>query len=158
MMITRQKAEISTAIATAIVGATVCYGATEIGISWGPDGPQPGYFPFYVGALIILGSAITLLQAVRKGRAEVFLESHSASAVIGFFLPVVALTLITVFLGLYIAIVAYVFYALWRGAKVRRIRAIAAGIFVAAVNFVIFEVLFTVPLLKGPVLNALGIY
>ena len=36
----------------------------RLGASWGSDGPQSGYFPFYIGLLICLSSVVTLAQVL----------------------------------------------------------------------------------------------
>src|SRR4029453_16089151 len=43
------------------VGALVMVGSYQLGAGWSPSGPESGYFPFYVGALILVSSTVTLL-------------------------------------------------------------------------------------------------
>ena len=38
-------------------GAIVLVGSLQVGIGWGAEGPRPGFFPFYIGLLIIGSSA-----------------------------------------------------------------------------------------------------
>ena len=40
------------------------WGAVEHEIGWGDAGPAAGYFPFRIGALIVLGSLANLVLAV----------------------------------------------------------------------------------------------
>ena len=35
-----------------LVGAIVIFDSLRLGARWGDDGPQPGYFPFYLGIII----------------------------------------------------------------------------------------------------------
>lgn len=160
MMISRPVAEAATAGGIALLGAMTCYGSLENGIRWSDAGPQPGYFPFYVGLLIILGAGVTFVQALRSmgGEPRVFLDAEQARASLGFLLPIIGFTLISVALGLYVGIFAYLTYFLRVGAGIRLWRSVAAALFIAAINYVIFEKLFGVPLLKGPLMNALGFY
>ncbi len=160
MEISRRTSEIATSAATALIGLIVCYGALENGIAWEESGPSSGFFPFCVGCLILLGSAATGAQATLRpteGQPP-FLDGERARAAILFFLPIVAFAALAVFLGLYIAMAIYIVYAMYGPGKLKLATSIAAGLGVAVVNFVIFEKLFMVPLLKGPVLNAVGIY
>ncbi|GJD78598.1 tripartite tricarboxylate transporter TctB family protein [Methylobacterium gregans] len=160
MEISRRTSEIATSAATALIGLIVCYGALENGIAWEEAGPSSGFFPFCVGCLILLGSAATGAQATLRpteGQPP-FLDGERARAAILFFLPIVAFAALAVFLGLYIAMAIYIVYAMYGPGKLKLATSIAAGLGVAVVNFVIFEKLFMVPLLKGPVLNAVGIY
>ena len=161
MDISRNSMEVAAALATAAVGAVVCYGASLNGISWGDGGPQPGYFPFYIGLLIILGSTATVVQTVvkRAATADVtFIDGERLRTVVMFFLPIVAFVAISAWLGLYIGMAIYTFYAMRFAASFRVPTALLTAVIVVAVNFIIFEKLFVVPLLKGPVLEYFGIY
>lgn len=160
MDISRRTSEIATSAATALVGLVVCYGALDNGIAWEESGPSSGFFPFCVGCLIVFGSAVTCAQAVfrsTEGRPP-FLDAERARAAILFFLPIVAFAALSAWLGLYVGMAVYIVYAMHWPGKLGLATSIAAGLAVAVVNFVIFEKLFMVPLLKGPVLNAIGIY
>ena len=55
MVLSRFAMEIATGCVTALAGAIISYGATEFGTGWDDAGPQPGYFPFCIGLLIVLG-------------------------------------------------------------------------------------------------------
>lgn len=162
MEISRNTMEIATACATGLVGGIVCYGATENGIAWGPSGPEAGYFPFYVGCLIMFGSAATVLQALLQRQAaaagESFIDGARLRTVIAFFIPIVAMTAISAWLGLYIGMALYIFYAMRFAAGFRSTTALLTAAIVVAVNFAIFEKIFMVPLLKGPILEYFGIY
>ncbi|CAA0097093.1 Uncharacterised protein [Starkeya nomas] len=160
MDISRNTMEIATACATALVGGVVCYGASLNGISWNESGPQPGYFPFYIGALIIFGSAATILQTVlrRASTSDVFIDGERLRTIVAFFLPIVVMVAISAWLGLYIGMALYTFYAMRMAAGFRTATSLLTAAIVVAVNFVIFEKIFMVPLLKGPILEYFGIY
>ena len=38
----------------------VVYDSYRLGAKWGSDGPQSGYFPFYIGLLICFSSLVTV--------------------------------------------------------------------------------------------------
>jgi hypothetical protein len=158
MEVSRPASEVVTATVTAAAGVIVCYGSLANGISWGSAGPQPGAFPFYVGCLIILGSAVNMVSALRGRRGGIFVDGAGLRAVGLFFLPMIAFSLMSVWLGLYIGMGLYAAYATWIAAKFRPLSAGLFAVVVVAVNFVIFEVIFRVPLLKGPVLNYFSIF
>ena len=54
--------EIAVALILFAVGALVVFDSVRLGASWGDDGPQSGYFPFYIGLLLCLSSVATLAQ------------------------------------------------------------------------------------------------
>lgn len=55
--------DIITALLFIILGLVVMTGSVKLGASWGSDGPEAGYFPFYISLIFILSSSITLYQA-----------------------------------------------------------------------------------------------
>ena len=55
--------EMATALAIMALGALVMYDSHRLGAGWAGDGPQAGYFPFYVGVLMFAASAVVLVQA-----------------------------------------------------------------------------------------------
>ena len=62
--------EVVVALLLLAFGATIVFDSYRLGASWGADGPQSGYFPFYIGGLICLAAVATLMQAfVGKGAA-----------------------------------------------------------------------------------------
>ena len=81
-----------------------------------------------------------------------------AMRVLGFFLPMVAFVAITLVLGLYVGSALYLFYVAWRHGKHHPLWAAALGIGFSIFMFLIFDVVFKVPLLKGPLEAFLKIY
>ena len=57
----QKSAEIAVAALFFLLGVIVIYDSVRVGIRWADDGPQSGYFPFYIG-LMVCGSA--LLNAI----------------------------------------------------------------------------------------------
>ena len=55
--------EVAVAVFVFAVGAVVVYDSYRLGSKWGSDGPQSGYFPFYIGLLICISSAVNLGNA-----------------------------------------------------------------------------------------------
>ncbi|WP_414591099.1 tripartite tricarboxylate transporter TctB family protein [Ancylobacter sp. G4_0304] len=166
--------EVATATATALVGAVVCYGSLENGIGWTESGPQPGYFPFGIGCLIIVGSLANIVYTLWKSSArtaaagpagelagaegEPFIDGTRLRQLAAFFLPIVAMAVISAWLGLYIGMALYIFYAMKVSVGFRTVTSLLITAAVVIVNFVIFETIFLVPLLKGPILEYFGIY
>lgn len=158
--VSRKTMEIVTALLTAGAGIAVCFASWQSGIGWSETGPEAGYFPFYIGTLIILGSLVTLLRSIffYKRDGEIFLDARRAKPVIGFFLPLIAFTVVSLLLGLYVGTALYIFSAMkWQGGYRWWIAALA-GLAVTVLFYLVFEIGFQVPLLKGPLENWLGIY
>ena len=160
MVIKRIHMEILVACLTAIAGVVVAGGSLELGVGWTDSGPDAGYFPFYVGLLLAAAGFANAVWTVivHRGGAEVFLEQEQAMRLLGFFLPMVAFVAVTLVLGLYVGAALYLFYVAWRQGKYNPLWAAALGVGFAVFLFVVFDVLFKVPLLKGPLEAFLKIY
>ena len=152
--------EAGTALLTGAFGAAVCYGSIEAGAGWTEMGPDAGYFPFYIGLLIVFGSLVNLAYAFIKhrGSGEIFIEAGRFKAVLGFFLPLLAFAAVSTFLGLYVGTALYIAGAMIFQGRYKWWIGLPAGIAVSLIFFIIFEIGFKVPLLKGPVEAWFGIY
>lgn len=158
--VSRKAMEIFTALLTAGAGLAICYGAWRSGIGWSEMGPDAGYFPFYVGVLIFLGSLVTLLRSMffYHHDGEVFLDIGKAKPVFGFFVPIVAFIIVSLILGLYAGTALYILGSMqWQGGYRWWISTLAA-LGVTALFYLVFEIGFQAPLLKGPIEAWLGIY
>lgn len=152
--------EAGVALLTGAFGAAVCYGSIEAGTGWTEMGPDAGYFPFYIGLLIVFGSLMNLGAAFLKhrGSGEIFIDMVRFKVVLGFLVPLVAFTVISVFLGLYVGTALYIAGTMIFQGRYKWWAGLSAGVAVSLIFFVIFEIGFKVPLLKGPVEAFLGIY
>jgi len=65
-LVSMRTAEIVVALAFIVFAIVIMQGSIKLGSSWGSDGPQAGYFPFYISLIILISSAATLIQAIRK--------------------------------------------------------------------------------------------
>ncbi len=159
-MISRYTAEIGTATLTAGLGLAAVIGALEFGIGWGDAGPESGAFPFYMGLLVVVASVGTLIQATlgRHGLQSVLLHREGAKRVASFFMPMLAFVVAARLLGLYVATALYLAFVMRVQGKYHLVTSIVSGIAAAVMFYLVFEVTFQVPLLKGPLEAALGLY
>lgn len=159
-MLSRLRLELIGCAVVFVFGAITMIGAMEHTIGWADDGPQAGYFPFRLGLVLVACSVLIALQALRDHRelaGEMMLSREGVGRVLGFFLPLVGYVAIAQGLGLYIATALYLlFVTRWTGGHRWR-TCIAVALAVPAVSWVLFEVWFRVPLLKGPVEVWLGL-
>lgn len=170
MTVRRFHAEVATAIVTGAVGVTAVIGAEELGHGWTSSGPQSGYFPFYVGLILIAASLWNLGAAVARHRIggrlarvtgdveEPFLDAEKARRIGGFLAVMVAFLAITLVMGIYVGAIFYISWTAWRQGGYRWPLALAFGAGFAVALYLVFEVIFLVPLLKGPIEPLLGIY
>ena len=151
-LVTRLVMEIAVALFTAIIGAIAVFGSVGDGIGWDVAGPQAGYFPFYIGLIVIAASLGALVQAVIKhrDRQAVFLTREQGGRILAFGGPMIAFVGLASFLGLYVALFLYLFGAMVFQGGYRPLKAGAIGGGSVLIFYAVFELWFQVPLLKGP--------
>ena len=138
-------------------GALVMWDTRRLGASWGDDGPQAGYFPFYIGLFIVISSAMIIFRALNlgeKGR-EAFVEWGQLKMVLLVMAPtVVYVALISnpwYGLGIYVASAIYIAFFMWYLGKYGWAKIVPVSLGVAMFFFLLFEIWFKVPLPKGPI-------
>jgi len=134
-----------------VAGAVVVYDSYRLGSKWGSDGPQSGYFPFYIGLLICISSVINFVQALmaRRMDPEIFVAWGPFKLVLTVLIPAAVYVLGVKYIGIYLASAIYIaLFMAWLG-KYSWLRSIAVGVAVNVSFFLMFEVWFKVPLYKG---------
>ena len=134
------------------IGSLVVYDSHRLGSSWGSDGPEAGYFPFYIGLLICISTAVIIGQAIfgrRKKDAEIFVEWQPLRQVLAVLLPAMLYVGAIQLIGMYAASAIYIAgFMLWLG-KYNWLKSVLVGVSVSALAFITFEIWFQVPLYKG---------
>ena len=142
-----------------LFGMVVVFDSYWLGARWGDDGPQPGYFPFYVGLLICASSVLILLRALRNSAlsAESFVSRGELKKILTVLVPTAVYVGLTAYLGFYVASTLYIAYFMWHLGKYSWIKILPVSVGVSVAFFLIFEVWFQVPLPKGPLEAYLGL-
>jgi len=141
-------------------GSLVVYESRRLGAQWGSDGPQAGYFPFYVGLIICISSAANLYAAVAKSSKAPFVMWDQLRMILVVMVPTVIYVALIAnpwfSLGIYVASVVFIAFFMRLLGKYgwAKIALVSIGTMVAF--FLMFEVWFKVPLPKGPLEAALG--
>jgi hypothetical protein len=149
--------ELAVAAVLFALGAVVVFDSFRLGSKWGADGPQSGYFPFYIGLLICVSSAVTFAKALRDTSlaGKPFVYRDQFKRVLTVLIPAGIYVVLVKLLGLYVASALYIaFFMIWLG-RYPWWKGITVGVVINAVFFVMFEVWFKVPLFKGE-FNPLG--
>lgn len=157
--ISLRTAEIVTALVILILGLIVVFDSRRVGAAWGDDGPQAGYFPFYIGLMICIACAWILLHALfRSNSAEsgTFAKWDQLKPVFSMFVPSVVFVVAIYFLGLYVSAAIYIAaFMVWKG-SFSIVTSALLSMTVSILLFLTFELWFLVPLPKGPVEALLG--
>jgi hypothetical protein len=154
-----KSAEIAVAALFLLIGAVVVFDSARQGARWGEDGPQAGYFPFYIGLLVCASALINIVSALlsKKMQDKAFVEVGQLKLVLSVLVPSLLYVGLIAWAGIYVASAIFVaFFMRWLG-KYPWWKVAAVSIGNSVVFFVIFEMWFKVPLPKGPLEAALGL-
>lgn len=149
-------ADIVTASILMLLGGVVLVEAIRLGFRWGPDGPQSGFFPFWLAVVVIAHSAAIVVQAVRKRSGEPFATREQLRMVLTVAWPAAAMVLLTQFIGLYVAAAIYLAFYMRLVGRHSWATTVGLSLSIPLVTFVVFEKWFLVPLPKGPLEAWLG--
>lgn len=140
------------------LGALVAYDSYRLGSSWAPDGPQSGYFPFYIGLFTCICGAVVFAQGLLRLKTDrqVFVTHSQVKQVLVILLPSTVYVLGVQLIGIYVSSALFIALFMRLAGKYSWIRSIAVGAGVSVSAFVMFEIWFKIPLPKGPLENLLG--
>ncbi|MFT0860345.1 tripartite tricarboxylate transporter TctB family protein [Ancylobacter sp. G4_0304] len=130
----------------------------RIGAGWAPDGPQAGYFPFYLSVLLGGASLVGIVSALRDPalREEVFVGRSAFGRVLRVFIPTVIFVLSVQILGIYVSSFLFVSLFMILIGKIAVWKSVLTGLIFSIGMFFIFDVEFNVLLPKGPLEAAFG--
>jgi len=149
--------EIGVAAAMALLALIGIYGSIKVGIGWGAEGPQAGFFPFYVSLLVVIACAVNLAKTVMStDDGALFAEWGQIRQVLAVVVPTAIYVAAIPYLGIYVSSALLIIaFMKWLG-NYQWLVAIPVGVVVPILTFLMFEVWFLVPLPKGPVEKLLG--
>ena len=135
-----------------VFGAVVMFQSYKLGFRWGIEGPQSGFFPFYV-ALIICGASATIVIGALRGRMgkddASFVERGQLRQVLSVLIPAAVYILGIQLIGIYVASAIYISLFMRLLGKYSWAKSVALGVGICVLFFFMFEVWFQVPLYKG---------
>jgi hypothetical protein len=138
------------------IGLLVIADALRLGTGWGTDGPQSGFFPFWLAVIMITASLVIVVQTVRRLPPRPFVTRQALVPVLKMLGPALGAVVLIQVVGLYVASALYLaFYMRWIG-RHSWLAMVALGVGFPVVTFLIFERWFLVPMPKGPLETWLG--
>ena len=150
-------ADIVCGVVLALIGLVVLVEGLRLGIGWSTDGPEAGFFIFYLGVALCLSTVPIALGAIRRARpTSPFVTVAQLRSVMTVLLPALAMVALTHVLGLYVSGAMYIGAYMRLIGRHRWISTVMAAIAIPLVAFLIFEIWFLVPLPKGPLEARLG--
>jgi len=150
--------ELIVAAVLMVLAALVIIDSLRVGIGWADDGPRSGYFPFYIGLLLLLSSGSVLVGQLLRWRREdpEFAERAQIGLVISVLVPMLGYVGLITQLGIYLASLVLIAYFMRRHGRYGWALTGSVSVGVPLFFFIVFERWFLVPLPKGPIEHLLG--
>jgi hypothetical protein len=140
------------------LGTLVAWDSHRLGASWASDGPQAGYFPFYIGTLLCICSAVVFVQGLRRYKTDraVFVGKSQFKQVLVILLPSGLYVTGVWLIGIYVSSALFIALFMRFAGHYSWLRSVLVGLTVSVTAFVLFEIWFKIPLPKGPLERLLG--
>src|SRR5262245_3114819 len=157
-LVSKRTMEIVVALLFLAASAVVIGDSLRLGVGWESDGPEPGYFPFYIALAMSAASLVNLYRGVFAGSgAQIPFVSNSAFLkIILVLIPLLVYVAAIGYIGIYAASAVYIALFMWYFGAYAIWKGILAGATIAVALFFMFERWFLVPLPKGPLEAWLG--
>jgi hypothetical protein len=149
--------ELGTAGFMALFALLVIGGSMQVGFRWAFDGPEAGFFPFYIGLFILGASIVNLWHAWSDvPRERLFASWGQLVQVLSVVVPSAVYVVLVSWIGIYVASMLLIgTFMKWLG-RYSWVMVLPIAIGVPIMTFIVFERWFLVPLPKGPVEEWLG--
>ena len=157
-VVASRSVEIVVSLMLMVLAAVLGWDNWRLGAGWASDGPQAGYFPFYLSVMLGAASLYGLFVAMRQRALaeEPFVTRDQFRRVLQVLVPTFLFVLLTALLGLYVASFILVAGFMWFIGKIAAWKSLLAAFIFVAVMFVTFDVAFDVIMPKGPLEAAFG--
>jgi putative tricarboxylic transport membrane protein len=150
-------AELIVALGLCAFGAVVVVDSLRLGNGWAPDGPEAGFYPFYVGLVLCAASAAVVLGNLRKGSGPPFVRKLEARRVRAVLVPSFAYAVAIFWLGMHVASLFFLVAFTRHLGRYSWLRSTTTSVIIVACFFCLFELWLEVPLPKGPLEAWLGL-
>ena len=146
------------AVVVLLLGSLVTYDSHRLGAGWAADGPQTGYFPFYIGLVTCICSAVVFAQSLVKLKADhrVFVTAGQFRQVLVILIPSTTYVLGVQLVGIYFPSALFIGLFMKFGGKYNWLRSTVVGLGISVSAFLMFEIWFKIPLPKGPLEQLIG--
>lgn len=144
--------EIIAALVIFTLGVVMMLDNYKIGAGWANDGPESGYFPFRIGAILCFASAVVMLRSLldKQNKRTIFVSWERFKLMLQVLLPTVIYVLGIQFLGIYVASAFFMGAFMRVMDKSSWLKTLLVSLGVNVLLFWMFEIQFKVPLPKGP--------
>ena len=138
--------------------ALLAFDNWRTGMSWEADGPQAGYFPFYLSIVLAAACLYGLISKLltESGPGDTFVTGEQFRRVMQVFVPTLLFCAFMQWLGLYVASFILITGFMWIVGRIALWKSLTTGLLFSVVMFVTFDIAFDVIMPKGPLEAAFG--
>ncbi len=148
-----RKADILVALLLMSIGIVVIVDSVRLGFKWGMNGPESGFFPFYLGVGTIVCSILVLrkvaIQHKKEGAGKRLMPAGALNSILWVLVPATVMIAMTELVGLHIAAALYMGFYMRAVGKIRWTTTVLISILVPLSLYIAFDKLFLVPLPQG---------
>ena len=153
----QRQVELGVAAFILLLGIVTIIGSLQVGVGWGAEGPKSGFFPFWIGLIVVGSSAINFYRAWVSRRPTLFAEWSQIGQVAKVVGPMAVYVFAVSWLGIYVSSALLIAgFMRWLD-RYGWLLTITVAIAIPALTYVTFEKWFLVPLPKGPLEDWLGL-
>jgi putative tricarboxylic transport membrane protein len=122
------------------------------GMGWEAEGPQAGYFPFYLSVILAAASIFGLVTIFlnRAKDSDTFVTRDQLRRVLQVFVPTLLYCLLTQWLGLYVASFLLIAAFMRMVGRIALWKSLLTSFVFSIAMFVTFDIAFDVIMPKGP--------
>ena len=138
--------------------ALLGYDNWRAGAAWESDGPQSGYFPFYLSLLLGAASLYGLADKVfmTTGSGDTFVNREQLSRVMQVLVPTLLFCVLMQWLGLYVASFLLIAGFMWFVGRIALWKSLLTAFLFSVIMYITFDIAFDVIMPKGPLEAAFG--
>ncbi|HEX7386717.1 MAG TPA: tripartite tricarboxylate transporter TctB family protein [Castellaniella sp.] len=154
----RSRVDQLVAIGFVLLGLAVAWSSYKLGCGWTEEGMQSGYFPFRVGLLMaIVGLGLFWRLALRRPKdTEQFTDISGVKRIAKVLIPTIIYVSLIKVIGIYESSLPFILYFILVIGKQPIRKALLISVISVVSVFVLFEIVFSIPLPKGYIEHLMG--
>lgn len=153
----QRSVEMGVALFVLALGVITIIGSLQVGIGWGEEGPKSGFFPFWIGLIVVLASVVNFVRALAISPGKLFAEWSQLAEVRKVVIPMAIYVSAVPWLGIYLSSALLIAgFMRWLG-RYGWPLTLCISVALPILTYVTFERWFLVPLPKGPIEDWLGL-
>jgi putative tricarboxylic transport membrane protein len=150
-----QKADTIVALVILLLGIVILVDTSILGSGWGMSGPEPGFFPFYMGLGVVICSLFVLRKAFKAYRKEApgtgkrLIAKGGLTPILWVLIPSFGMILLTELIGLHLATVIFLIFYMRVVGNIQWTTVVLVGLLLPLATFIVFDKLFLIPMPEG---------